>query len=70
MAKKEVTAAEIKRLMLSNFRRYRSGEISESKAFKENVLLSNILKAIEVSEESDRISTLEQTLERLKAEEE
>ena len=69
MAKEEITASEIKRLMLSNYRRYRNGEITENKAFKENALLGNILKAIEATEQSERIAALEETLNRLKDEE-
>ena len=44
-----ITATDVKRLMLQSYRRYTNGEISESKAFKENALLGNILKAIEVN---------------------
>lgn len=69
MAQQEITASEIKRLMLANYRRYRNGEITENKAFKENALLGNILKAIEVTEQSERIAALEDTLTRLKDEE-
>lgn len=65
----EITASEVKRLMLANYRRYRNGEITENKAFKENAILGNILKAIEVSEETERITALEQTLKSLKQEE-
>lgn len=69
MTRQEITASDIKRLMLSNYRRYRNGEITENKAFKENALLGNILKAIEVTEQSERIAALEETLTRLKDEE-
>lgn len=69
MAQQEITASEIKRLMLATYRRYRNGEITENKAFKENALLGNILKAIEVTEQSERIAALEDTLTRLKDEE-
>ena len=69
MAQQEITASDIKRLMLANYRRYRNGEITENKAFKENALLGNILKAIEVTEQSERITALEETLTRLKDEE-
>lgn len=69
MEQKDITAADVKRLMLSNYRRYRNGEITENKAFRENALLGNILKALEVSEQSERITALEDTLIRLKEEE-
>lgn len=71
MSKQEdISASEVKRLMLANYRRYRNGEITENKAFKENAILGNILKAIEVSEEAERIEALEQAINRLKIEEE
>ena len=38
------------------------GEITESRAFKENTLLVNILKAIEVSETEERLQRIEQAL--------
>ena len=62
---KDITSTDIKRLMLSSYRRYRNGEISEHKAVKENMLLGNILRTIEVSEQSERVSSLEGTLKRL-----
>lgn len=59
---KEITTSDIKSLMLHSYRRYANGEISESKAFKENALLSNILKAIEASETQNRLKEIENTL--------
>lgn len=59
---KEITATDIKRLMLQSYRKYKEGEISESAAFKENALLGNILKAIEVSETEERLKAIEETL--------
>jgi hypothetical protein len=57
-----ITATDVKRLMLQSYRRYTNGEISESKAFKENALLGNILKAIEVSETEERLKRIEKAL--------
>ncbi len=65
---KDITSSDIKRLMLSSYRRYRNGEISEHKAVKENQLLGNILRTIEVSEQSERVDSLEETLRRLSKE--
>lgn len=42
----EITAKDIKGLMLRNYRRYSNGEISESKAYRENAMLANILKLV------------------------
>lgn len=59
---KEITASDIKRLMLGSYRRFVEGEISEAKAFRESVLLGNILKAIEVSETEERLRRIEEAL--------
>lgn len=57
-----ITASDVKRLMLQSYRRYTNGDISESQAFKENALLGNILKAIEVSETTERLKRIETAL--------
>ncbi len=57
-----ITASDVKRLMLQSYRRFTNGEISESRAFKENTLLGNILKAIEVSETEERLKAIENAL--------
>ena len=36
-----ITASDVKRLMLQSYRRFTNGEISESRAFKENALSLN-----------------------------
>lgn len=59
---KEITATDVKRLMLQSYRRFTNGEINESQAFKENALLGNILKAIEVSETEERLKQIETAL--------
>lgn len=58
----EITAKDVKRLMLQSYRRYTNGEISEGKAMKENALLANILKAIEASETEERLRAIENAL--------
>lgn len=65
----EITAKDIKGLMLRNYRRYSNGEISEGKAYRENAMLANILKSIELSETTERLSNLEEALQALKDEE-
>lgn len=62
----EITAKDIKGLMLRNYRRYSNGEISESKAYRENAMLANILKSIELTETTERLSNLEEALQALK----
>lgn len=60
--RKNITATDVKRLMLQSYRRFTNGEINESQAFKENALLGNILKAIEVSETEERLKRIETAL--------
>ena len=57
-----ITATDVKRLMLQSYRRFTNGEINESQAFKENALLGNILKAIEVSATEERLRRIENAL--------
>lgn len=58
----DITASDIKRLMIKSYRRFTKGEISENRAFKENALLGNILKSIEASETEKRLQAIERTL--------
>lgn len=62
----EITAKDIKGLMLRNYRRYSNGEITESKAYRENAMLANILKSIELTETTERLSNLETALQAFK----
>ena len=57
-----ITASDVKRLMLQSYRRFTNGEISESKALKENTLLANILRAIEASATEERLRAIENAL--------
>lgn len=61
-ASKGYSAKEIKRLMLLSYKKYQNGTISETQAYRENTMLANILKAIESSEQEERISSLEKAL--------
>lgn len=56
------SAKEIKKLMLLSYKKYQSGTISETQAYRENTMLANILKAIEASEQEERIEALERAL--------
>lgn len=56
------SAKEIKKLMLLSYKRYQSGTISETQAYRENTMLANILKAIEASEQEERIEALERAI--------
>ena len=58
------SAKEIRRLMLLSYKKYKSGAISEAKAYRENTMLANILKAIEASEVETRLEAIEEALQR------
>jgi hypothetical protein len=59
---KEIEAKDIKRLLLRVYKRYNSGAITESKAYKETYLLNSVLKAIEITDLEERLQTIENTL--------
>ena len=60
----EIKAKDIKRLLLRVYRRYNSGAITETKAYKETYLLNSVLKAIEVTDLEERLQSIESTLNR------
>lgn len=62
--KTEIEAKDIKRLLLRVYKRYNSGAITESQAYKETYLLNSVLKAIEVTDLEDRLQIIENTLRR------
>jgi hypothetical protein len=57
-----ITAKDIKRLLLRVYKRYSSGAITESQAYKETYLLNSVLKAIEVTDLEDRLQKIETML--------
>ena len=60
----DIEAKDIKRLLLRVYKRYNSGAITESQAYKETYLLNSVLKAIEVTDLEDRLQNIENTLKR------
>ena len=60
----EIEAKDIKRLLLRVYKRYNSGAITESQAYKETYLLNSVLKAIEVTDLEERLQNIENTLQR------
>jgi hypothetical protein len=62
ITEKQIEAKDIKRLLLRVYKRYSSGAITESKAYKETYLLNSVLKAIEVTDLEDRLQLLETML--------
>lgn len=65
---KTYSAQEIKKLMLLSYKKYQSGAISETQAYRENTMLANILRAIEASEQEARIEALEEAIRKTKYE--
>jgi len=62
ITEKQIEAKDIKRLLLRVYKRYSSGAITESRAYKETYLLNSVLKAIEVTDLEDRLQLLETML--------
>ena len=58
----DIQAKDVKRLLLSVYRRYQSGAITESQAQKETYLLNSVLKAIELTDLEQRLQNIENTL--------
>ena len=58
----DIKATDIKRLLMRLYKRYQSGAISENQAQKEAYLLNSILKAIEVTDIEERVTTMEETI--------
>lgn len=55
----EITAKDVKRLLLRVYKKYQSGDINESKAYKEAYILNSVLKAIELTDMEERLKTIE-----------
>ncbi len=62
ITEKQIEAKDIKRLLLRVYRRYNSGAITETQAYKETYLLNSVLKAIEVTDLEERLQRLETAL--------
>ncbi len=56
------SAKGIKKLMLLSFKKYQEGLIGETQAYRENTMLANILRAIESTEQEERLERLEEAL--------
>lgn len=59
---KDIKAQDIKRLLLQVYKRYSSGEITDSKAYREAYILNSIIKAIETTEFETRLHNIENLL--------
>jgi hypothetical protein len=61
---REIEAKDVKRLLLRLYKKYQSGEITETKAQKETFILNSIIKAIEVTDLEERLQNIESSLKR------
>lgn len=61
-AEKEVTAKDVKRLILKAYRDYKRGDLSESQVYRETFILGNLLKAIELTDLQERMEKIERAL--------
>lgn len=55
----DIEAKDVKRLLLRVYKKYQSGEITESKAQKETYILNSVLKAIEITDIETRLERIE-----------
>jgi len=62
ISKTDISAKDVKRLLLRVYARYQRGSITESQAMRETVLLNSVLKAIELTDLEQRLSLIESTL--------
>lgn len=58
-ANTSLTTKEIKNLMILSYKKYQNGAITELQAYRQNVMLANILRATEATEQEERIQALE-----------
>ena len=59
---RNIEAKDVKRLLLRVYRRYQSGIITETQAYKESYLLNSLLKAIELTDMEERLKIIELNL--------
>lgn len=58
----DITAKDVKRLILTVYRNLKRGEITDSQAYRETFILNSILKTIEVSDLEERLINIERAL--------
>lgn len=58
----DITAKDVKRLILMVYRNLKKGEITDSQAYRETFILNSVLKAIEVSDIEERLINIERVI--------
>lgn len=59
---KDITAQDVKKLLLRVYKKYLKGEINETRAYREAYILNSVLKTIEVTDLEIRLQNIESTL--------
>ena len=54
-----IEAKDVKRLLLNVYRSYKNKEITEQQAHKETFILNSIIRAIEVTDQEERLQRIE-----------
>jgi len=57
-----IKAKDVKRLLLRVYKKYQSGELTETKAYREAYILNSVLKAIELTDLEERLQKIETLL--------
>lgn len=58
----DISAKDVKRLLLRVFRDLKAGELTDTQAYREASILNNVLKAIELTDMEERLSKIERQL--------
>ena len=58
----DITAKDVKRLILMVYRNLKKGEITDSQAYRETFILNSVLKAIEVNDIEERLLNIERAM--------
>lgn len=58
----DISAKDVKRLLLRVYRNLKAGELSEAQAYREAFVLNNILKAIELTDVEERLRRIERLM--------
>lgn len=57
-----IEAKDVKRLLMTVYKKYQRGQITEQQAYKESYILNTVLKAIEVTDLETRLKNIESIL--------
>lgn len=58
----DITAKDVKRLLLRVYRNLKAGDLSDAQAYRESSILNTVLKAIELTDMEERLSKIERLI--------